>query len=237
MVITFTKAAAEELQERITQDLRGELEKLEKFERSGSSEEKGGQDSKETAAVKTALYKVDTMNISTIHSFCNRILRENAFQAGVSLNVEIMEDEDNETRLETFFHSWSGKHGDLLEPCIRLIGPSWRKMLYGAFRVIAEEHSEIVTDPYVPQELQIRPEKELLPLRADLAAADGNAPVLTKEEMAERASLLFQIAHEIRADFRKAADSAYDVLSNDDLLFRADLLVKEHLEVRERLRE
>ena len=73
VVITFTNAAAEELRTRIT----------------GKVMEAGTDTSlteKERANLQTALRRLDLMNISTIHSFCFKLLQERSFDAAIPLD-------------------------------------------------------------------------------------------------------------------------------------------------------
>lgn len=94
VVITFTNAAAEELRSRITKRVREackessltplELENLEK-----------------------AVLYLDLMNISTIHSFCFKLLQERIFDAKLPMDVTLMEEEENGAQLERFFQKWS----------------------------------------------------------------------------------------------------------------------------------
>ncbi len=75
VVITFTKAAAEELRGRIANKVR------EKH-------------------LDEAMKHLDEMNISTIHSFCNVLLKEQAVAAGLPVDIEIIE-EDEDERIKT----------------------------------------------------------------------------------------------------------------------------------------
>lgn len=66
VVITFTNAAAEELRERITAKVK-------------------------EAGLKDALEHLDEMNISTIHSFCNVLLKEQSILAGLPQSMQLLE--------------------------------------------------------------------------------------------------------------------------------------------------
>ncbi len=100
LVVTFTEAAAAELKHRIRQRLVSSLSVLEKND---GLREKDQLDlyllqgsKKETAQrisrIKQAIVCFDEASIMTIHSFCFRILRENAFETGALFNVKLIPD-------------------------------------------------------------------------------------------------------------------------------------------------
>ncbi len=69
VAITFTNAAAEELRGRIARRVRKE-------------------------GLKDALLELDEMNISTIHSFCNVLLKEQAVTAGLPVDLTIIDEKE-----------------------------------------------------------------------------------------------------------------------------------------------
>ena len=81
VVITFTNAAAEELRSRIIQKVREAVNDV-RF-----SEE-------ERSRLSNALNHMDLMNISTIHSFCLKLLKERIFDAKLPMDVELLEETD-----------------------------------------------------------------------------------------------------------------------------------------------
>ena len=80
VAITFTEKAAINLQE--------------SFQKALFKENKDCVDQKEKNKLKTALENIDKIHISTIHSFCNSMLREMPFEAGLSLDFTIVTDDD-----------------------------------------------------------------------------------------------------------------------------------------------
>lgn len=74
VVITFTNAAAEELRGRITKRVRKESLNNEKL--------------------KKKLSHLDEMNISTIHSFCNVLLKEQSIVAGLPIDISIIDEKE-----------------------------------------------------------------------------------------------------------------------------------------------
>ncbi len=85
VAITFTNKAAEELRVRIV----GRLKRKEETE----LEEK-----RLFSRKKDLLRTIDQMQISTIHKFCDNILKENAIQAGLSPDYQIIMNEAEEDR-------------------------------------------------------------------------------------------------------------------------------------------
>lgn len=84
VAITFTNAAARELRERIVNEVH-----------------------KESAVydLKEAMDTIDQMQISTIHSFCNRMLKERTLDAGMPMELSLLEeDELSKLKEDSFLH-------------------------------------------------------------------------------------------------------------------------------------
>ncbi|MBF0256727.1 MAG: exodeoxyribonuclease V subunit beta, partial [Gammaproteobacteria bacterium] len=102
LVVTFTEAATEELRERIRSRLREALEQLRGYAQSSDSallallaqlpEQGLGQD-QAIRQLEDALVRMDEAMIFTIHGFCARSLRDNAFASGMSFEMEQISDE------------------------------------------------------------------------------------------------------------------------------------------------
>ena len=75
VVLTFTDAAAEEMRSRIAENLQNEY-------LSNPSEHLGDQ-----------LLKLDAASISTIHSFCRKIITENFHAVGIDPTFQIIDDD------------------------------------------------------------------------------------------------------------------------------------------------
>ena len=99
-VITYTNAAATELREKI-------VEKLEAL--------KGEADDQVAARIEEAILRIEMMQISTIHSFLLRILKESAFEAGITLDAQMLEEDEVKARKKDFFEEWYKKHYPELE--------------------------------------------------------------------------------------------------------------------------
>ncbi len=93
VVITFTNAAAEVLRSRITEQVRNACkdEKLSDTERQN---------------LESAVLYLDLMNISTIHSFCFKLLQERVFDAKLPMDVALMEKDETKVQHSRFFSSW-----------------------------------------------------------------------------------------------------------------------------------
>lgn len=96
--ITFTNKAAEELRSRISTALRERI-----------NGDPGN------AFLKNALDNIGRMQISTIHSFCHRILQENCFKAKLRLDFELLEEEDAGKLQDSFFKQWLNKNATLYD--------------------------------------------------------------------------------------------------------------------------
>ncbi|MCF6217497.1 MAG: exodeoxyribonuclease V subunit beta [Gammaproteobacteria bacterium] len=98
LVVTFTKAATEELRGRIRQRMREALQQLQGSKQPADPALLGilsQLNDHKTAAqqLKDALTLMDEAAIFTIHSFCQRMLTENAFESGSLFDAELITDE------------------------------------------------------------------------------------------------------------------------------------------------
>lgn len=126
VAITYTKKAAQELYDRIQSELI-----------------KKSADPK----VKKALETLELMQISTIHSFCLRILKEKAFDAGVSMDISICDESEAAAERTEFFEKWLST---LSEDKIKFLEEKssktsdMKKLIRNKFDEIADLYSDIV---------------------------------------------------------------------------------------------
>ncbi len=97
LIVTFTRAATEELRSRVRQRIRDALDVLEGAD---TDEELlrdliAGIDNRERAVIQLsdALTRMDAAAIFTIHGFCQRMLQEHAFESGAPFTMEFLETE------------------------------------------------------------------------------------------------------------------------------------------------
>ncbi len=93
LIITYTNVAAAEIQNKISQRLSemissGNLSKCEKDR------------------ADYAIKHIEMMQISTIHSFLFKVLKENAIEANLALDVTQIEEEEDRKRQVEFFYRW-----------------------------------------------------------------------------------------------------------------------------------
>ena len=91
--ITFTNKAAQELRQRIS-------DKVRKLTAADPSNTK----------LQAAALNIGKMQISTIHSFCHRILSEHCFEAALRLDFELLEEEDAQSLQRNFLLGWLNSH-------------------------------------------------------------------------------------------------------------------------------
>jgi exodeoxyribonuclease V beta subunit len=98
LVVTFTQAATEELRDRIRRSITDALEAFaggtckERFLQSLVAREKDREDA--VNRLNTALRNFDRAAIMTIHGFCWRILKENAFESLSMFDVELVSSQE-----------------------------------------------------------------------------------------------------------------------------------------------
>jgi len=99
LVVTFTKAATDELKERIRKKL---MEAREAFIKGAGVDsflnelvQKTDNHKQAADSLHDALVDFDRAAIFTIHGFCQRILHENAFETGSLYDTELITDQDS----------------------------------------------------------------------------------------------------------------------------------------------
>ena len=101
LVVTYTNAATAELRDRIRRRLVAALAGCGRPERLPDAEgdlrdllrRREPRAAEDRRALELALRSFDETAISTVHAFCQRVLRENAFECGASFDAELLGDE------------------------------------------------------------------------------------------------------------------------------------------------
>ena len=99
LAVTFTKAATAELKERILDFLEKGLEFFKEPENCQDATIKEvcsrvTDKDKAAAKLKKAVNDFDTASIFTIHGFCQKLIREHAFELGIDFKMDLSEDAD-----------------------------------------------------------------------------------------------------------------------------------------------
>jgi exodeoxyribonuclease V beta subunit len=88
LVVTYTEAATEELRDRIRTKLRDKKVEL-------SKEDIAPENKKNISLLQNALINFDEAAIFTIHGFCFRILKEQAYESSSLFDTELITDQDH----------------------------------------------------------------------------------------------------------------------------------------------
>lgn len=131
VIITFTNKATEELYSRVEKELRRQLK-----EEPLAAEE--------SANLRAALTYISDMQISTIHGFCHRILKEHAFEAGIPLDAKLLDNVEATKWQAESFDAWFVTLSE--EEIIRLtdyLGNYYREDILEAYKDICDMSEEI----------------------------------------------------------------------------------------------
>lgn len=94
VAITFTNAATHELKKRIVEAARKELKNA-------------GMTQEQKSNMQNAILSIDQMQISTIHSFCNRILKERSLDAEMPMGVTLIDEAEVAKLRDESFTIWA----------------------------------------------------------------------------------------------------------------------------------
>ncbi len=212
LVVTFTRAATEELRGRIRRRLVEALHLLEDPAGLAAEEDRSlaaivaraaGDTAENGRRLRSAIAAIDEAAIYTIHGFCQRALRDHAFESGQTFTAELTESQEAlvaqvvaDWWRRTFYAepelaAFAARSGRLATPATV---QAWLKDLF-------TRHVEVVRVPV-----------------ADREALVQNAAALRRRWVAERAAVLGAIA--ASADLKKKRDKSM----RDEFLEAADAL-------------
>ena len=148
LVVTFTEAATAELRERIRDRIRDAL---------GDGEGRLPVDEAGEARLRRALRDFDEAAIFTIHGFCQRTLKERAFESGLAFEAELVE--KPEQRKRTLAHDlWTrllAGEDDAFRAWLTT-GPGRRRWTFepeSLFKLIHEQLGADDTMPILPERM------------------------------------------------------------------------------------
>lgn len=168
LVVTYTRAAAAELAGRIRQVLSGTLAALEKrLPPESGREAQLVARALETLTseecrkrLRTALFDFDAATVTTIHGFCQKVLRENAFESGILFSreldndcAELLEKLADDLYRREFYPDDDARHSALRQALLRQAGYTAERLAELALRRIARpdlvirSNAEAGTDP------------------------------------------------------------------------------------------
>jgi len=156
LVVTFTEAATAELKDRI----RGRLRQAARAFAEGEGEDlllnelvrRQGDRERGAAAIGEALRAFDLAAISTIHGFCLRTLRENAFESGSLFDSELLPDQGSLIRevVEDFWRTRVAGDSALFVSYVLRQESSPGKLLSLLGTRVTQPHLTILPDREVP---------------------------------------------------------------------------------------
>ena len=197
LVVTFTRAATEELRGRVRQRIR---EALDTLQGNGPDDlilqklmarTQAANPGRAAILLADALTRMDEAAIYTIHGFCRRMLQEHAFESGAPFGLEFLE---NEMLLRT-----------------RIMEDFWRSRFYAA----PPEEALWATSLWAtPQDLYNNLGGHLS--RPDILCV----PVIHDDELAEMGRLLLPLFNEIQAVWREQRSTIISLLRGNKRLSR-----------------
>ncbi|MBQ4107747.1 MAG: UvrD-helicase domain-containing protein [Lentisphaeria bacterium] len=139
LVTTFSRAAAAELKERLRKILDDEMARLEAMPRPDDLME-AAEAERQRLRVHLAASSFDEMCVSTIHGFCQRMLRDFSLEAGVSPEMRLI-GSDDEIKEKLIRQYWREHWPELMEA-----GVSLRSLLEHLVRISPDVRVEYADD-------------------------------------------------------------------------------------------
>ncbi len=162
LVVTFTNAATEELRARLRLRIATALEVLDETSAAEADPtlhavlDPHRDNPKTRARLELAYQSMDQAAIFTIHSFCDRVLREQAFESGELFDAELQADVDA-LRIRSAEAWWREKVTPMAAAETEIIHSNWRspqKVLNRLSSVLTDPASELVPQ-FSEQQMQL----------------------------------------------------------------------------------
>jgi len=110
VAITFTERAAAELKMKLQESLQRQI---------AEDQEAGGADeARDTSHLAEALWGLERMQVTTIHSFCASLIRERPVEAGVDPNFDVADELMSSIIEEERLDEWLARRMDERAPCL-----------------------------------------------------------------------------------------------------------------------
>lgn len=129
--ITFTEKATQEMLGRIVDELFSRYEKA-----------KNDGDAVKIEKLRKLLDNVDQMQISTIHSFCSKLLKTMPFYSPLGPDFEHIEDDELDVLMDSFFYNSISGEENIFQEAIEITGISYTDLKFN-FKRLCEESAEI----------------------------------------------------------------------------------------------
>lgn len=214
LVVTFTRAATEELRGRVRERIRQALAVLEGTEDTDDEflltlKERSGEIG--TERLGKALACMDEAAIFTIHSFCQRVLTDNAFESGAGFEAEFVND-DQEYRLQAIRDFWRRHCYPLSLELAGWVTQEW---------FTPDELLNDLSNAFVHHRLRILPEVEsdAQAVLAELRPIKDEAAVLWRGERESLVELLSSYKGLSHAQKHHARDIVQTVAASFDAYF------------------
>lgn len=199
-IITFTNKATEELYSRVGKEFRRQLR-----------EEELSKD--ETKYLTEALQKLENMQISTIHGFCYRILKEHAFEAMIPLDVTLLDDIEKKKWLEDIFSDWFRWFTQ--DECFKDACLNVQKYL-GVYNYEADLMGAYLEICELPEEIEIAYDKSLLSISYDDFLTEVNKEIIAFET---------EVVKLVNTELEKSYPQIDDIYLSDAVKKNANTLV------------
>lgn len=130
IAITFTEMAAAEMKTRIVSEVRKKIEEAARCSGKDSGAEGGGKCIRDTEEIRRWEHILDAMSdarVSTIHSFCASLLRENPVEAGVDPEFTVLDDTGQVLLLKETINDFINREAEEGNGEVRALSRLWSR--------------------------------------------------------------------------------------------------------------